>query len=438
MRSCFAAPENEPESTTRIKASIAAKRSIPIPPTGGGHPCVDLPRCASTAELCRQGFLVGITVSPPRWLLKRRKRHTVPRRRVRIVGRGRKPAPQTSQRNSASGDPVRPRAAHSIHERGRHVWDSKIDASTRRRMARAPTAVGWGRTIADSCRSFGRHRPLQHAKAEGRCRGERREHPQLGARRRVRSGGSLSARRRQRTSAEAGARSRHAVPGSAQGTCGSTHQDGEDARRPAGRAKKDRRLQVPDGDVEDPDGRAALRGRPRARRGEWLSWHGSGSRRPRPCQGRRQHPRRRGDALGDPSPGARREPGARALHLLRGCPRPAPPTALCRSNDGTSGTCNSAMGRKQMPYRAPAIVPGFAALAALAVAAFAQNTQAPSMPTDLTHMAQSAQTRMAQSRYLPEYTDSGDMKLPPDSIWREWVYVGSPLTPNALNGGHAG
>src|SRR5215472_10046472 len=39
---------------------------------------------------------------------------------------------------------------------------------------------------------------------------------------------------------------------------------------------------------------------------------------------------------------------------------------------------------------------------------------------------------------LPEYTDSGDMKLPPNSIWREWVYVGSPLTPNALNGGHAG
>jgi hypothetical protein len=23
-------------------------------------------------------------------------------------------------------------------------------------------------------------------------------------------------------------------------------------------------------------------------------------------------------------------------------------------------------------------------------------------------------------------------------LWREWVYVGSPSTPNALNGGHAG
>ena len=110
-----------------------------------------------------------------------------------------------------------------------------------------------------------------------------------------------------------------------------------------------------------------------------------------------------------------------------------------------------------MPYRTPAIVLGVAASAVLAAAGLAQktqtpsmpadlapmaqsaaqNTQAPSMPADLARMAESAQTR-AQSRYLPEYTDSGDMKLPPNSIWREWVYVGSPLTPNALNGGHAG
>jgi hypothetical protein len=114
-----------------------------------------------------------------------------------------------------------------------------------------------------------------------------------------------------------------------------------------------------------------------------------------------------------------------------------------------------------MPYRAPVIVLGFAASAVLAATAFAQETrappmpadlarmaqsaaqkmQAPPMPADLARMAESAQTRMAQSpqsRYLPEYTDSGDMKLLPNSIWREWVYVGSPLTPNALNGGHAG
>jgi len=28
--------------------------------------------------------------------------------------------------------------------------------------------------------------------------------------------------------------------------------------------------------------------------------------------------------------------------------------------------------------------------------------------------------------------------LPKNSIWREWVFVGEPLTPNALNGGQAG
>jgi hypothetical protein len=45
----------------------------------------------------------------------------------------------------------------------------------------------------------------------------------------------------------------------------------------------------------------------------------------------------------------------------------------------------------------------------------------------------SAQTR---TRYVPEYTASGDLVLPKD--FHEWVYVGSPLTPNALNGGQAG
>ena len=43
-----------------------------------------------------------------------------------------------------------------------------------------------------------------------------------------------------------------------------------------------------------------------------------------------------------------------------------------------------------------------------------------------------AQTR---PRYLPEYTASGDLILPKN--FHEWVYVGSPLTPNALNDGHA-
>ena len=42
-----------------------------------------------------------------------------------------------------------------------------------------------------------------------------------------------------------------------------------------------------------------------------------------------------------------------------------------------------------------------------------------------------------ESRYLPQYTASGEMILPKNNIWREWVYLGSPLTPNALNSGKA-
>jgi hypothetical protein len=41
----------------------------------------------------------------------------------------------------------------------------------------------------------------------------------------------------------------------------------------------------------------------------------------------------------------------------------------------------------------------------------------------------------ADAHYMPQYTKSGEMILPPDNIWREWVYVGSPLTPNALSDG---
>ena len=44
---------------------------------------------------------------------------------------------------------------------------------------------------------------------------------------------------------------------------------------------------------------------------------------------------------------------------------------------------------------------------------------------------------LTRSRYLPQYKASGEMILPQNSMWREWVFVGSPLTPNALNDGHA-
>ena len=40
------------------------------------------------------------------------------------------------------------------------------------------------------------------------------------------------------------------------------------------------------------------------------------------------------------------------------------------------------------------------------------------------------------TRYLPEYTSDGQLLLPKN--FHEWVYLGSPLTPNALNGGQAG
>lgn len=49
----------------------------------------------------------------------------------------------------------------------------------------------------------------------------------------------------------------------------------------------------------------------------------------------------------------------------------------------------------------------------------------------------STKTPPTYAHYVPRYTKSGEMILPPNNIWREWVYVGSPLTPNALNGGKA-
>src|SRR5262245_50556184 len=49
---------------------------------------------------------------------------------------------------------------------------------------------------------------------------------------------------------------------------------------------------------------------------------------------------------------------------------------------------------------------------------------------------QESNTAPARGRYLPEYTKEGDLILPKN--WRSWVYVGSPLTPDALNNGVAG
>ena len=74
--------------------------------------------------------------------------------------------------------------------------------------------------------------------------------------------------------------------------------------------------------------------------------------------------------------------------------------------------------------RTPAIVLGFTASATLAAAAFAQSVPSPENANPL-----------VKSRQLPEYTASGELVLPKG--YRNWIYVGSPLTPNTLNDGHA-
>src|SRR3546814_4342161 len=68
--------------------------------------------------------------------------------------------------------------------------------------------------------------------------------------------------------------------------------------------------------------------------------------------------------------------------------------------------------------RVPVLIAALVSSAIVASAAFAADGDLP-----------------ARKRYLPEYTKSGDLKLPKN--FNEWVYVGSPLTPNGLNGGKA-
>ena len=51
-------------------------------------------------------------------------------------------------------------------------------------------------------------------------------------------------------------------------------------------------------------------------------------------------------------------------------------------------------------------------------------------------VGQTSEDVLKRERYLPEYTQDGDLILPKN--WRTWIYVGSPLTPNALNDGKAG
>jgi len=45
--------------------------------------------------------------------------------------------------------------------------------------------------------------------------------------------------------------------------------------------------------------------------------------------------------------------------------------------------------------------------------------------------------RAADQGWQPAFTADGQLILPKDALWRSWVYIGTPLTPNALNGGEA-
>ena len=52
-------------------------------------------------------------------------------------------------------------------------------------------------------------------------------------------------------------------------------------------------------------------------------------------------------------------------------------------------------------------------------------------------VAQVSRAAAQDAAYVPQFTDDGKLRLPPDEIWREWPFIGAPLTPNALNGGQA-
>lgn len=59
----------------------------------------------------------------------------------------------------------------------------------------------------------------------------------------------------------------------------------------------------------------------------------------------------------------------------------------------------------------------------------------PSQPEAQAQTKSSTIAAAAQARYMPEYAADGSLKLPKG--WRTWVFIGAPLTPNALNNGQA-
>jgi Cytochrome P460 len=74
------------------------------------------------------------------------------------------------------------------------------------------------------------------------------------------------------------------------------------------------------------------------------------------------------------------------------------------------------------------------AKALMATAAIASGLIMTVVFSDL-HAKSDSHAAQNNERYLPKYTADGDLILPKN--FEKWVYVGSPLTPNALNGGKA-
>jgi hypothetical protein len=72
--------------------------------------------------------------------------------------------------------------------------------------------------------------------------------------------------------------------------------------------------------------------------------------------------------------------------------------------------------------------------ALLATAAIASGLILTAVFSEL-HAKSEAAAGETRERYMPEYTADGDLILPKN--FEKWVYLGSPLTPNALNGGKA-
>lgn len=78
-----------------------------------------------------------------------------------------------------------------------------------------------------------------------------------------------------------------------------------------------------------------------------------------------------------------------------------------------------------------------AALAAITGCAAPEGGGAGGEGGEMAAGAPTAEPSSAGAVWAPRMTPDGRLLLPSDELWREWPYVGTPLTPNALNGGEA-